>query len=157
MVVDYPQIQIANEDFGFKGNLELSFFNYGNTPIVVTAIGLVARQNNTDITDKCEGSLTKDFYFKTEAFIVKASDVALKRVATTSEMTKIARDTPKKSGAERIVDVCFTIDFVALERIWTKESYLGRWGTERESIPVPAGRNYSPHVLIDRILPIFGW
>lgn len=158
MVLDSPELDIAEEGFGFKGNTQLGFFNYGNTPIVITNISMTIQQNPGSYDFNCSEKDAMDYNFKLQPFVVKPGEDIVKAVPMLPEMAKIrfVGASIEDEGA-RFINTCLSVEFVVLERNWSDVIYFGRWGVGKESIPSPAGRSYSPHVLIDRVIPLFDW
>jgi hypothetical protein len=159
MVLNYPDLDIAEQGFGFTGNVQLAFFNYGNTPIVITNISISIRQNPRNDDLNCSEKDAKDYYLKLQPFVVKPGEDLVKAVPMLPEMDKMPFvGASMKDESARFINTCLSVEFVVLERIWSSEIFFGRWGVGKENFfPIPSGPGFSPEVLIDRVIPLFDW
>jgi hypothetical protein len=156
-VTGQPDISYFVDGFGFSGTLQLTFFNFGNTPIVIADVSTDIEQNaDGDNWNTCSGNHNKTFDFNVPAFVVKPGEVEVKafRMAADAARIKFEGASVKEDSA-RLLNTCFTVGFLALKRILASKNYLARWGVGKNSIPVPSGHQYEPFVLVDRVIPLF--
>lgn len=163
MVTGAPAASFPDQGIELNGMLELAFVNSGTRPIAVTNVSLSLNHEAAIVNNfyQCTGEFISNINFDEDAFVVRPSEVLVKKFDVTNRAERpisykgpnVGRPRPEKGAV-----ACLDVEVLTSEGYHGHTETFGIWGSPDvglEGMNYPANWRRFPIVILDRTLSPF--